>query len=699
MQQPLFARAELSRRVTALNVVLIASFLMALAAPLRAQNPPVAPAAVGGVPAPPTAETIRQSDFIAAGRASVRSTPAETTVRFGITGLEVLKGPRDNFVWLGSGFVFPGAPPFANNEKVILFGRWDSEKRRLIPLEATPFLPSTPENLTLVRKLVEENPTARITMDADKERYNAGESIVLRWTVENLSPAPITIYTGPYAVQYDVIYDNTAHGTGTGGSGARKPEEFPVLQPGEKWHTERTLKGPFPEGATGLRMRYDSQSKDVIGSGAAARVLKLHELREFSVQMAPLDEAAIATLLKQLKSPLWDEQMAAMHVLASSNKGAQRPEVRGMAQHPWPALRVQAARALTQNGAWSPELRALLFDPHRQVRYLVRELIRQRQIPDSSLSLLALRRAESEAVKAGVLDEKQANSLASTTLTRLRDLRIGDALVAHLTDWPEGVYTLNQFAGLARENRITLGQPATDEQKQKTLAAWQEARKAVANPYSALQLDAEIAAAKKGAFADLQFTPNFSAVRAGLMELSKGGSPWGPEKEAKVKELAALDKSAARDALPLLNNYWAPGAAMETPAALRWLAADAQAAPPGAFEYLLSRLYDGTQKDSDFFAALDLRYEAALGIARLDAARAKPHLEQLFAAGEFGAAVALAALGEKKAVPLIMEKAANMSLRSYDDVLAALAKATGKEFPRYFEWTKWWQAEGKNMQW
>ena len=66
-----------------------------------------------------------------------------------------------------------------------------------------------------------------------------------------------------------------------------------------------------------------------------------------------------------------------------------------------------------------------------------------------------------------------------------------------------------------------------------------------------------------------------------------------------------------------------------------------------------------------------------------------------------GAAIALAAHGDKRGVPIIFSPEYERRLLFLDNkaVSAALKTATGRDFPNLTQWQRWWKGEGQNVEW
>ena len=163
----------------------------------------------------------------------------------------------------------------------------------------------------------------------------------------------------------------------------------------------------------------------------------------------------------------------------------------------------------------------------------------------------------------------------------------------------------------------------------------------------------------------------------------------------------AFPKEAAPDLLRILKWREIPDAPKTV---LRFLA---QSGQPEVFPFLAQIAYgeDWPQR-GDTIEAIRLMGE-------IDFARAKKHIEHFLTAPldspsdrinsrresqRIGAAIALADHGDKRGVPIIFGAERFTSL---DDktVGAALAVATGKEFPYLGQWQRWWQREGQNLEW
>ena len=660
--------------------------------PGRAQDAPLAQPAEK----PISLEQVQSADLIVSGRlATVKNGEGGDEFRFGETNMEILKGARRP--WLGRGFWVPteSAVKFASREQAIAFGRWDPIRRQIVILDGDNGKRALSEaNLQRVRDLVAQKPRVTLALTSDKTTYAMGEPVTLKWIFQNTSDQAFKLYIGPYAFQYDYIFDNTAHGTSTGGSHTRTEDDYRNLKPGEKFEFTRVLKVAFPEGESRIRMRYANES-NWIGSGnsdtkRAAKslddVLFLAQETEYPFTVAPPSAAVLQDAIAKLASPLWDEQIAALKIVARTKGGAALPAVRALATHPMPSIRILVADALATEGApMNPLLRDFLHDPNISVRSAALEFLRKRRIEGGGLAAWALKLAADEAQSKDwlVARTNSDSSAPNTYLVRVPDKRLGDLLLTQMNATGQGARPLEYAADAAREIRLFDDTMPSDEQKQKIAAAWQVARQDVDNAYSVADLEREREHVNERIFLGGKIDARLPQIRELLNKLAGDFDSYGkPEDRTALKELGV---AAAPTVLFLLRN----GLANNSVAALEFLR---ESKTPGVLEFLLAQSYPtGDYPRASRFSAL----QAVL----LDQKKALPHIARIFESGDLGAAVAMARAGEKRAVPILMDNIDNFSLPYAEEVYAALGVATGKDFHRAFDWSQWWKDEGKAQTW
>ncbi|RYG72983.1 HEAT repeat domain-containing protein [bacterium] len=658
-----------------------------------------------------TPEFIRDSDYILVGILSAdRNNPK--LLRVGMRDAELIRGDSRS---AGRGLLVSEAdlPTIPVNKKSIILGNYNpGQDQVLISARLEP----TPENIARVTELAAAHRKLKFRFFADKATYGSADTIKLTWEIENTSSVPQRIYVGQYSIQYSSVYDGRSHSTGTGGSHNRKPEDYKTLAPGEKWTTTREVKGPFPEGQVGIEMVYESMD-NFLGSDSNRRQAKervesvtmVKETIGFQVDVKPPSADEKKALLTKLGSTNWSEAMEAATLLAELKGIESAPELQTLAKHPWPALRVKALRGVSGSATWSPTLRALLFDRDRRVRQAALDLISRRNIPGASVSVLALLAVEEEARKGGFSDSKSVQSSVEMILTRAKDKSVGDLIAARLErgngmqDGFSAAYVLNYIADNARELRLPSDKIPTDEEKAAVLAAWKAVPKNEVKFVTAAELDAETAAARKAVYGDFKVTPDWAKVVEAIRGLKT--TFWPAPTDVNRQALEALPTASRPDVLGAIR--WLEGpryGTLENAPPLRIIAQIEEPLARGAaFEYLLARAYDGVKSDSPFYIDGDTKYLAVILLGKMDFAKAKPHLEYFLNVEDtrlkLGAAVALAASGDKRGVPFIFKNPDDYSFLDFEDAAAALSKATGQTFPNTYEWKKWWQETGSKQDW
>jgi hypothetical protein len=244
-------------------------------------------------------------------------------------------------------------------------------------------------------------------------------------------------------------------------------------------------------------------------------------------------------------------------------------------------------------------------------------------------------------------------------------------------------------------------EPLSEELKAKVLAAWNTKRTDVKNPFTKAQLEAEIALARKIRYDNFKVGPFYEALASLIDEGQQRDFFLIPRQDAWHVKLMAFPKEAAPDLLRILKWREIPDAPKSV---LRFLA---QSGQPEVFTLLAQIAYgeDWPQR-GDTIEAIRLMGE-------IDFARAKKHIEYFLTAPlvspsgksnsrrqsqQIGAAIALAAHGDKRGVPIIFgaERLTNLDNTT---VGAALTAATGKKFPTLGQWQRWWQREGQKLEW
>ncbi len=670
---------------------------LAIATPLVAQNAPAPPAPAAIMQTAPatilTPAFIRSCHYIAHGPLNFKTDGDKTLGEMIYRQYVPLKG--------GSNFMPSrvGLGDLANwkdSENVLLFARYDGTERRLLAIGK---LPATSANIARVKELVAQTPDFEASFTTDKKECVLGEPIKVTWTLKNISPEAKSLYTGEFATQVSLIYDNKS--TSSTDVNARKRPAFTEVQPGQSWTHERTFEGPFPVGTLGLQWTYDSHDaleRRVIPLNIAF----LRKTGDTAVEIRPASAAQVQELSAGIKSPRWNEQFDAAQTMLQSADPVQWKKLEGFATHPYGKLREIAAQVLVKGGTFTPALKTLLYGgtaiPYRSVR----------QAPgDFALALLASAAVEEEARERGFkgISTMPITPRYYSAMAFNDDARIGDILADRLQrgkPMEGGVNNgavLLSLAGL-KDPIADSTKPLSDELQTKVLAAWSAKHATVKDPFTQAQLNDELAQVRKIRYDDFQVGPFYETVAALIDEGRKRNFGASQEQDVWNTKLLALPKEAAPDLLRVLK--WRE-IASPPKSVLRFLAASGL---PEVFPYFAQLAY------GQGYANGDARMEAIRLMAQLDYERAKTHVENFLTlpfqwgdwsreAPRMGAALALAAHGDKRGVPIIFSPEYEKRLIYLDNETAgqALKAATGREFPNLFQWQRWWKAEGQRMEW
>ena len=179
--------------------------------------------------------------------------------------------------------------------------------------------------------------------------------------------------------------------------------------------------------------------------------------------------------------------------------------------------------------------------------------------------------------------------------------------------------------------------------------------------------------ARTRAMNDFKFDARFAAIRDTMKKLHDAPSTYGKPED--LATLEAFGSEIVPTTLFILKyNSQADSAGLYLQYA-KWKAAE-------ALNPLLATAYA-----KDQFAPL-----AAI---RLDAKRAYPQINYLFGQKDNQAsAIALAQLGEKRAVTVVIGFIDNDTLPWADEVSVALMVATGQQRRNRGPWLEWWAATG-----
>ena len=584
-------------------------------------------------------------------------------------------------------FVVPDELKARAGEKLIVFARFDGKAKRA---SVVGFLPSTPANIARVKELAAKSSRLEWKFSSDKKSYEVGEPVKLTLEIKNVSKAPLSIYTGEYAVQFSLKYGGASHSKSD--ENARKRPNIVTLAPGESWKDERTYDDLFPVGTLGLEFFYDGSNALKSSRALPDDLFLAMKSDEFDVEIVPASASAQSKLKAQLKSPRWNEQLDAAQKILQSDNAADWKSLESFAAHPYEKLREVAGQAMLKSDTFTPALKTLLYGGTN----LELSSFRGERL-DLDLALLARAFVEDEAQKRGFVPV----SVGYSPLARLKDPRVGDLIASRLKNGDpmqgganNGAILL-QLSGL-REPYKSAREPLSPELQARVLEAWNTKRTEVKNLFTLAQLETEIALARKIAFNDFKVGAFDAPVVHFVDEGRKNNFSNAPQ-DALDKELNALPKEAAPDLMRVLS--WRNVSRIPE-SALRFLA---RSGDKDAFVFLTKIAYN-TSGDSD------ARFEATRLLGEMDFARAQTHLEAFLLdpvgtdwyhnARRQGAAIALAAHGEKRAVPVVFAPEYQKHLTFlHNDIGASLQQVTGQNFSNWTQWKKWWEREGSKQEW
>jgi HEAT repeat protein len=602
-----------------------------------------------------------------------------------------------------------------NGEKVMLFARYDDSQKRLV---AVGRLPATPANIAKVKQLVKQTPDFQVTFSTDKKEYALGEAVIVRWNLKNVSPEVKSLYTGEYATNLNLIYPQ---GWTPNEDVSRERPPFTQVKPGQSWVHERRFDGEFPVGELGIEWFYNSADALKTGGKVPQNIAFLSQQGSLVVKIQPPSAAQTQQLISRLDSPRWNEQLEAAQTILKTDDPAQWKKLEAFASHPYAKLREIAAEVLTRSGSFSPALKTLFYSGTN-----IKDRSYRKLPPEFALALLASVAVEEEARARGFKGVREATQYGPPygPLDYNGDPSIGDILAERLRRGKpmegginNGV-TLLLLSGLRNDlpDEQDHPKPLSKDLEAKVFTAWSRKRETVKTLFTPAQLNAEIALARKVRYDDYQTGPYYQTIAALLDEGSERNFLASPEQDEWDKKLSALPKEAVPDLLRALK--WRE---MVTPpiSVLRFLVTSSQSdeepqvktgvkteAKTQVYELLMQIAYGQGRPDGD------TRIEAIRLMALLDPERAKTHIENFltlpFEPGEWsqeaprlGAAIALAALGNKRGVPIIFSPQYEQRLIQRDNTTVgqALKAATGREFPNLTQWQRWWEGEGQKMEW
>ncbi len=668
-------------------------FCFLLAVPVWAQSTIVVPMRTD-VATTLTPDFVRSCDYIARGTLRLKTAESETLGIFPYQQYTKLKGIPDFGILP---FKLGDLAGWKDGDETLIFARYEGVSGHLVVMAK---LPPTPINIACVQDLVARNPDFDISFTTDKMRYVSGENIKVTWRLKNVSRQPKRIYTGEFATQVSFEYDGM--GMQKSDSVAAKRPWFTEVKAGESWVYEINFDGKFPVGNLRLNWQYESSDALNLRRALPKNVAFESKHDEVTVEIVPPDKAQMQQLDKALSSTRWDEQLAAAQKLLLTNDPIQLKKLAAFSSHPFRPLRNVASRAMSQNGEFSPALKALFYSGTDVESRKFRS-----QESDYSLALLAWAAVEEEAYKRGF---KGSNYLALDK-ARLRralpptdDSRIGDLLAQRLRSGRPMAGGINNGMTLmyltsVRATVIGEGDPLPDELQNRVLDAWKIKRLTVKNLYIQAQLNTEITLARHIRYDDFKVGSQYQMV-AQLIESSANDSSSGLKRDEWQQKILSLPNESLPDLWRVLQ--WReilnpPPVVLQSLS--RWK-------DPRVFDYLLRIAYDEGFPDGD------ARIEAIRLIAQLDWARAQTHIENFLTypvefgdwsreSPRLGAAIALAEHGDKRGVPIIFspEYANRYGFLDEKTVGAALKTATGQEQPNLMQWKRWWQNDGVKMQW
>lgn len=622
--------------------------------------------------------------------------PTESLLLKGIES----RAERDIFVPDERGLKFTVHPEDYTQDAWIFFATYDLDKRRNILLDdRNAAIPFDSETARQIRHLANAQSGVSVHISATKKAYRVGDPPVIVWRIKNISDKPLHIYTGQYAFRLSYTINDTRAGGGWG-STQRKAEDFKLLPPGQTLEHRETLRDNFPQGSTEIEAAYVCQENAVISEEPTGRRIEDAALARvessFVLPILAPTNTALQSRLQQLKSPVWETQRQAMLILGATPHTARLPQVRAMAAHPWAEIRKLAAGALTLGDQpFGPQLRALLFDPDKSVRDAAFDFCQQRAREDSELSVLALIAATDEAIPRLTLQKNDWDVGASCILINNNPSpRLGDIWAARLRAGQDNGKLLSYVSGIGPQMLRAKGDGDWDQwkptpaQKKLILAAWAIKRKSVKNLWTLSDLQRETALCRARVFHNYAFGLHLNQVRALMHKLNTSFDGYGETPDA--QQLAALGPGIGPAMLWILQNSFGE---YDSGVAYTLLA---KWKTPGAANYLIGRCY--LNQTIDQFEEHGALY-APLPALKLDRARTYPQLQFLMERS-LGAAVALASLGEKRPIPVIMRAMSNPKATfngsSRPETLLALSTATGQQFKTPDEWLTWWKKAGQS---
>jgi len=597
-----------------------------------------------------------------------------------------LKGHRDYAlrpIFLGQA----SRHQLATGDRCVLFLKADpANKRHRLMAHEQARLPAEKGLIAKVGELVKEHPRIAVKMGPKTGSVPVGSLIELVWTITNTSPESVRVHASPYVFLFGYRHAGARRGAMVG-THSRKQDSYRLLKPGESFEYRKTVKTVFPEGEVRFTLYYINDDNWYAAGGR--KVLRYDDVvitrRESTttVTIAPPSREAVGNALGQLASRVWEDQLRGATLLARSKQTAARPELVKMAGHPWSEVRKLVADALTSSGAPAGEpLKSLIYDPVSRVRYEVVSLCAKRRVPDCSLPILALALVCDEAVAEGWLPKGADSSGLYRYLTQLRDPRLGGLLSSRAGQRKCDAMLLAEMVRLGHDfRRRYRGEAQVSEQDLKRLGeAWNRQRSKVDAPWAAADLEREMAACRASAFSDFRMHEKFPEILARMKKMRDSSGGWGRDEDRET--LAAMGPAIVPTAIFIMNNHYAHESGALFDLFREWGAKE-------AVPLLLEIVY-GRQRG---YAT----YYAPSPAVALDREAAYPQLGRLYPKSQ-GAALALAQLGERRAVPYLIRDP-GISRRWHAMVMPVLRKVTGQKFVNWYQLNQWWEKDGSKQKW
>ena len=647
---------------------------------------------------------VRQADLVVVCRV-LRVRPVDggkllSTALQATLGVSILKGTADlanEDVFIADG----GLPAPSPNVLCILFAHADPAHGRCVLLaDPKAIIPATLGVAKEILGLANAQSKLEITLTTDQPSYPCGAHVTLIWRFRNIGNGPAAVYAGNSAFSWsasgrDQFGREFVHRPFSGGGTfstynhdfrapvdkepERTPADYRTLAIGEQFEHRVAIEEMIPPGTLSIQMGYDCKDNRV-GPGDAAQtvanVVFAHEDRRLTVEVAPADDAFLKTAAAGLTAPIWEEQRSMLYVVSQDPRGSALPEVAALSKHPWPVIRMAAADALTEFlRPMSTALRDLLYDPDIRIRNQVLQYWTWRHVDDIQLSVMALKYVTDEAIGKGFLPEMKDTRSMDYVFLRDPDPRLGDLWLARLKAGTDDGYNLAHVLGI--QARFLVGGKCSipPEGVAEVEKAWDLRRPGVKGVWTEDDLKREMDLCRTQTFNDFTLDSRFKDI----YDLLPKCTAWPIVKDEDRKALLTMGPESAPTIFFITSNSYRQGVpAFFLEACVDWKI-------PGMFDRLLAYAYSGSAWSPPI-------------LLRLDKARAYPHLVYLYRTNP-GAAIALASLGEKRAVPYICRALGRYDNQFDQDAARALAVATGKTMAGWWEWRDWWDREGSKENW